>query len=75
MELVSARLRNNVNQPAAIVPIFSVKIVREDPKFRNRIEIGNHGRTVEFSFFDRSPVDHESVGLFTLATDGEVSGI
>jgi hypothetical protein len=66
MKAIGTRLRHDVDLAAAVIPILGVKLVGDNAKFRNRIEIGNDRGPVGLAFFHVRAVHHESIRGFAL---------
>src|SRR6266403_1829510 len=72
---VGAGLGGDVNLAAAIVAIFSVKIIGDDAKFRDRVQIGQYAGTIVPALLHVRAIHHESVGAFALSIDGLIAGV
>ena len=72
VELVGAGFGDDIHQASAVMPVFSVEDVRQQPKLGNRVEVGNHRRAVVDLLLHQTAVHHEPVRVLALAPDGEV---
>ncbi len=75
MKLVGSGFRNDVDLASGIFPILRVKVVGQDSKFGDGIEIGNDGGGHAARLFGIGAIDHEAVGGFPLAVDGNCSWV
>src|SRR5262249_12534299 len=60
---------------AAEIPVFGVKVARQDSKLLDGIEIGDYGREHVEVFLDRASVDDEAVAGLALSADGDVARV
>ena len=75
MELIGPGFGHDIDDPAAVVAVFGVEVVGQDPELGDRIEIGHDRRAAVHQLLHVAAVDHESVGVFALAADGLVAGV
>ncbi len=75
VKAVSAGFGSDVDLTAAVVAIFRVKIIGDDAKFRDGIQIGQNAGTIVPAFLHVRAVYHESVGAFALSVYGLIAGI
>src|SRR5258708_421473 len=64
MKLVRPRFGDDVNLPAAVIPVFRVEVVRQNTKFGNRIEIANRSGARQARLLHRYPVQDAAVRRF-----------
>ena len=74
VELVRARLGDDIDQAAAVVPVLCVEVRGLNSEFGNRIEVGDNRRPVAAAFLDVAPVYEESVRILPLPADRHVAG-
>src|SRR5271167_211908 len=72
---VGAGFRDDINLPAAEFAILGVKVVRQNAKLGDGIEIGNHRCAVVYVLLDVASVDDETVGKFALSVNRNSAGI
>src|ERR1700722_16398245 len=75
MKIIAPPLGHHINLPAAEFSILGVKVRSQDAKLRNRIKVGNDGRSVVYVLFRIAAVHDEAVREFALPVDSDRSGI
>ena len=75
VKIVTPGFGDDVDLSAAVLAVFGVEIIGENAELRDGIEIRNDGGAHVDVFFDVAAVDHEAVGEFTLAVDGNVARV
>src|SRR5215470_14594775 len=66
---IGARLRNDVDLPAAVVPVFRVVVIGKNAELGQRVKIRNGRRATIPEFLDDKTVQQEAVVCFTLSID------
>src|SRR5215469_14293637 len=61
VETVGAGLGDDVDLPAAVVPVLGIVVVGQDPKFRDGIQVGNRSRASVTTFLHGRPVQKKAV--------------
>src|SRR5262249_20728706 len=75
VEFIGTRLRDDVDLPARIVPIFRIEVVGHDTKLGDRVEIGNHSCPGKGKFLNGRSIQQETVRRLTLAVHRQVAGV
>ncbi len=74
-EHVAARLRDDVDDAAVVVPVFRIEVVRQQPELLDRIEVRDDAGAAVHPLLHVGAVDVEAVGGFALAADRDDAGV
>ncbi len=74
MKGIGPGLGDHADLAAAELAVFGVEVAGEDAELGDGIEVGNDGRAHVDVFLDVAAVEHETVGEFALAVDGDGAG-
>ena len=75
MKCVASGFADDSDDAAVVVAVLGIEVVGEDAEFFDRIEVGNDGGATVHVLLHVDSIDHEAVGGFALAVDGEVAGV
>src|SRR6266850_818901 len=75
MELVGSRLGHNVYNAAAVIAVLRIEVVGQYTELGDRIEVGHDRCAAVHHLLDVASIDHEAIGVFSLATNRLVPGI
>lgn len=69
VEHVAARLGDHVDDPAVIVAVLRIKVIRQETEFLDRIKVWHDRGAAVHALLDVAPIHVESVRRFALAAD------
>src|SRR6266478_4142165 len=72
VKLVGPRLGNHADHTATVIAILCIKIARQHPEFRDRVQIGNHRRSIVQRVVYIATVDLKSVRRLAPPVDRDI---
>ncbi len=75
MEVAGAGFADDGDDAAVVVAVLGIEVGGEDAELFDGVEVGNDGGAAVHVLLHVDSVDHEAVGGFALAVDGEVAGV
>ncbi len=75
VKLACARFADDSDDAAVVVAVFGIEVCGKDAELFDGVEVWDDGGAAVHVLLHVDTVDHEAVGGFALAVDGEVAGV
>ncbi len=75
VEVAGAGFADDADDAAVVVAVLGIEVGGEDAELFDGVEVGDDGGAAVHVLLHIDAIDHEAVGGFALAVDGEVAGV